>query len=524
MTGGRAIIVGAGPAGLTAAYELQARTEIAPVVLEASGEIGGISKTVKYKGNRLDIGGHRFFSQSDRVMRWWQNILPLQGQPSGDDIALGRDVPLSHLPGAPDPRKTDKVMLVRKRLSRILHRGRLYDYPVSLSYGTLRNLGALAIIKIASSYLKASVLPIRPERTLEEFFVNRFGRELYLTFFKDYTEKVWGLPCSQIKPEWGAQRIKGFSLGKAISSGISRLFRPDRSIAQKKTATTLIERFLYPKLGPGQLWEEVARLVEEHGGQVQLRQEVIGVECSGNRVEAVRVLDRRSGRTRTQTADFFFSSMPVRDLIEAMGQTVPPEVRQVALGLPYRDFITIGLLVNKLLVRNQTRVATVGNLIPDNWIYIQEPGVRLGRLQIFNNWSPYMVADPEKVWLGLEYFCSQTDPIWRCEDQELIAMAGDELARIGLIDKKDVLDGVAVRVPKAYPTYSGTYAQFDVVRRYLDRLENLFLIGRNGMHRYNNQDHSMLAAMTAVEVVAGDAGSRQDIWRVNSEDVYCEEK
>lgn len=532
-----AIIIGAGPAGLTAAYELLDRTDIRPVVFEASNDIGGISKTVNYKGNRIDIGGHRFFSKSDRVMDWWKNALSLQGAPARDDIMLGRELPLAleacqRRPGAPvaarvaapDPEKTDRVMLIRQRLSRIFFLRKFFDYPITLNMNTLRNLGLVRIIRIAAGYLRVVCVPIRKERSLEDFFINRFGRELYLTFFKDYTEKVWGVSCRIIKPEWGAQRIKGLSIAKTILHSMKKLVNRDSSLAQKDVETSLIEQFMYPKLGPGQMWEEVAEIITTCGGELHKNMTVVGVEHRNGRICAVTVREEATGEVQTYTGDYFFSTMPVRDLIGAMGEGVPKDVRQTATGLVYRDFITIGLLLKKLKIRNETDIRTINDIIPDNWIYVQEREVKLGRVQIFNNWSPYMVRDADTVWLGLEYFCNEGDELWSMADTEMADFATRELAQIGIIEAKDVLDSVVIRMPKAYPAYFGTYDNFEVVRNFTDSFENLFLIGRNGMHRYNNADHSMLTAMVAVDNVINNISSKENIWSVNTEDSYHEEK
>jgi protoporphyrinogen oxidase len=519
-----AIIIGAGPAGLTAASELVEHTDIEPVVLEMTDDIGGISKTVNYKGNRMDIGGHRFFSKSDRVMQWWLRFFPLQGAPARDDRLLGRDVPLSPEPNAPDPETADRVMLSRPRVSRILYERTFYDYPISLNWNTVSNLGPGRLMKTAFSYGCAHLKPIRNVASLEDFFINRFGRELYLTFFKDYTEKVWGIACNQISPEWGQQRVRGLSLSKAVADALVRLVVRDGSVGQKKTETSLIQQFLYPKLGPGQLWEQVADYVQGKGGSVQRRRRVVGLKCRGRRIVEVRVQDPDGGEVTTLPADYVFSSMPVVDLLAAMDEVVPPAVRNVARGLMYRDFITVGLLVDRLNIRNQTKMKTVNDVIPDNWIYIQERDVKLGRLQIFNNWSPYMVQDPSKVWLGLEYFCNEGDALWSKPDGEFSQFAADELAKIGVIDRSAVLDSVVVRVPKSYPAYFGTYSQFPVIRGFVDQIENLFLVGRNGMHRYNNQDHSMLTAMAAVENIAQQVTRKDNVWDINAEQEYHEAK
>lgn len=518
-----AIIIGAGPAGLTTAYELLEKTDIKPIIFEMTPYIGGISKTVNYKGNHIDIGGHRFFSKSNRVLAWWQNILPLQGAPSKDDIILSRDINLSKAKDAPDPEKTDLVMLIRKRLSRILFLRSFFDYPISLNWKTFENLGLVRIIKIGFSYLIARLFPIKDEKSLEDFFINRFGTELYLTFFKDYTEKVWGVPCSQIKPDWGAQRIKGLSVTKAIIHAVTRYFLRDPSIDQKKTETSLIEQFMYPKFGPGQLWEEVARQIEEKGGEVQLEHKVFGIKIQNRRIVEVEVENSATGETMRAQGDYFFSTMPVKDLINAMNPNIPIRVREVANGLMYRDFITVGVLLKNLIIINKTNIKTINNIVPDNWIYIQERDVKLGRLQIFNNWSPYMVRDPDTIWIGLEYFCNEGDELWSKSDEEFSDFAIDELEKIGVIDKTAVLDSKVIRMPKAYPAYFGTYDKFQVIRDFIDRFENLFVIGRNGMHKYNNADHSMLTAMTAVNNIIGGIKTKENIWNVNAEEEYHEE-
>ena len=520
----KAIIIGAGPAGLTAAYELLNRTEIKPIIFEMSSDIGGISKTINYKGNRIDLGGHRFFSKSDRVMRWWINIMPLQGAPSKDDLILKREIPLSKELNAPDPEKNDNVMLVRSRLSRILFLRKFFNYPISLDLNTFLNLGFIRIIKIALSYIKVQLFPIKEEKSLEDFFINRFGKELYLTFFKDYTKKVWGVDCTQIKPEWGAQRVKGLSITKAIIHALKNLMSKDSSIYQKRMETSLIEQFMYPKYGPGHMWEKVAKIIEEKGGLIFTNHTVISLKTKDNKIIEVMVKDEIKRKIKTLKADYFFSSMPVKDLILAMGNIVPKEVLKIAEGLVYRDFITVGLLLKRLKVKNTTKRKTINNIIPDNWIYVQERDVKLGRIQVFNNWSPYVVKDPNKIWIGLEYFCNEGDELWSKTDDELAKFAIDELIKIDFIDKDDVLDHTVIRMKKTYPAYFGSYDKFHIIRNFTDKFENLFLIGRNGMHRYNNQDHSMLTAMTAVDNIINNIKTKDNIWAVNAEEEYHEEK
>ena len=521
-----ALIAGAGPAGLTAALELLRRSDITPLVFEADTQVGGISKTVNYRGNRMDLGGHRFFSKSDWVMRWWQEILPVaQGE-----LDPGAAVPISYQqqsrefsPSHLGDPSSDAVMLVRQRLSRIFYRRRFFDYPLKLSSRTLHNMGLLETLRIGLSYGQAQLIRRAPEATLEDFLVNRFGDRLYRTFFKDYTEKVWGVPCGEISAEWGAQRIKGLSVTKALAHAILSPFRSGGDTSQKSTETSLIERFLYPKFGPGQMWEEVARHVQARGGEIHLGHRIVALKRIGLEIVGATVRDESTGAVREVSCDFFVSTMPVRDLT-AMLQPDDSQVIRVADGLPYRDFMTAGLLLRRMnLKSNESDRGAANGMPPDNWIYIQEPDVKIGRLQVFNNWSPALVPDPNTIWLGLEYFCNEGDPLWTMDSGKFIDFAAAELEKIGMISRSDVLDGTMVRVPKAYPAYFGEYNRFAVVRDYLERFSNLYPVGRNGMHRYNNQDHSMLAANGAVTAILNAGAGKSAIWQINADEEYHEE-
>jgi protoporphyrinogen oxidase len=521
-----AVIAGAGPAGLTAALELLRRSNIAPIVFEADAQVGGISKTINYRGNRMDLGGHRFFSKSDWVMRWWQDILPVaEGHtPSSSALRINyqgrsRDL-IPQIRAAASP---DAVMLVRQRLSRIFYRRRFFDYPLTLNASTINNLGLIEALRIGLSYGTAQLNSRSPEITLEDFLINRFGTRLYKTFFKDYTEKVWGVPCEAISAEWGAQRIKGLSVAKAIAHALASPFRNSTDPRQERTETSLIERFLYPKLGPGQMWEEVARHVTGCGGFIELGHRVIGIERDGPNVTAVNVRDAATKTVRRVPCDYFISSMPVRDLVAHL-KPEDSQLLRIADELPYRDFVTAGLLLRRMKSTTGRQDTGFPNgMPPDNWIYIQEPDVRIGRLQVFNNWSPALVADPSTIWLGLEYFCAEGDDLWSMDDGRFVDYAAAELEKIGLIDRRDVIDGTLVRVPKAYPAYFGTYSEFERIRQYLDQFLNLYPVGRNGMHRYNNQDHSMLAANCAVSSIIDGGSGKADIWRINAEEEYHEE-
>ncbi len=515
--------MGAGPAGLTAAYELLHRTDIIPIVIEKSTYMGGISRTINYKGNRMDIGGHRFFSKSDRVMEWWLNILPLQRQ-TGEEQQIayqGSTRTVRSNENARAPESADRVMLLRSRKSRIYFLRKFFEYPIRLSKDTLVKLGALRTVRIGVSYVRSALFPIRNVNSLEQFFINRFGRELYLTFFKSYTEKVWGVPCNEISAEWGEQRIKGLSVTKTILHFVKQKFRTRKDLAQKNTETSLIEQFMYPKYGPGQMWEEVARIVTAKGGQILTGLNVTKIHIEGDRVTAITALGDPTGEAQRLEGDFFFSTLPIKELINDMQTEVPDQIREISDGLIYRDFITVGLLLSKLKVNDRHEQSR--KLISDNWIYIQEPDVVAGRLQIFNNWSPYMVADANTVWVGVEYFCYEGDELWRKPDAEMAQLAAAELDKIGIIEQADVLDSTVIRMPKTYPAYFGSYSRFPVLRQYLDRFENLFLVGRNGMHKYNNQDHSMLTAMIAVDNIAEGRTNKDNIWSVNTETDYHEE-
>jgi len=509
------IIIGAGPAGLTAAEELlEDNGEYRVTVLEESGALGGISRTVRHAGNRMDIGGHRFFTKSGRIREKWERRMPLQGAPAWDDALLGREKPLS--PGGPDPEAEDRVMLIRDRVSRIYYGGRFFDYPISMKRGTLKAMGLVTTMRAGFGYLAACLFK-KPETSLENFYINRFGRVLYGMFFESYTEKLWGRHPREISSDWGAQRVKGLS----VLALCKNMLTPKRR--KKEVETSLIEQFWYPKFGPGQLWETVAEEVEKHGGTILKNHRVSRVQVIGGRVASV-TCETPEGEVNL-SGDVFVSSMPVKDLIEAMEGDRPPEpILSIAQGLPYRDFVTVGLLVDRLNLKNETSWKTVGNIVPDCWIYVQDAGVKLGRIQIFNNWSPYMVRDPERtVWIGLEYFCREGDEFWNMTEEECVRFASEELMRMNILSQGSVLDSHRERVKKAYPAYFDTYAQMDRLIDYLTGIENLYCVGRNGQHRYNNMDHSMLTAMVAADLIRGKAGDKTALWQVNTEKEYHEE-
>jgi protoporphyrinogen oxidase len=464
--GDRVVVCGAGPAGLTAAY-LLGKAGYRVTVLEATGQVGGLARTVEYKGFRFDLGGHRFFTQLPVVQALWDELL-------GPEMI---DVP---------------------RLSRIYYKGKYFQYPLQIA-DALRGLGVWECALIVASYLRSRAFPQAPEENFEEWVSNRFGRRLYRIFFKTYTEKVWGIPCTEIRAEWAAQRIQGLSLMRALLSGTPLNKRPT-------PIKTLINHFRYPRLGPGQMWEACRDRVVGQGGEVRLEHRVTRLELENGQVRAMWAATP-DGERRFQ-GEHFISTAPLRSLIRAAGEAAPAPVQVAAKGLGYRDFIVVAVILDR------------EQLFPDNWLYIHSPDARVGRIQNFNNWSASLVPEQGRTCLGLEYFCSREDELWTMSDQALVALATQELSKLGLAQGAKVLDASVVRVPDAYPVYDSTYrAHLGVVRGWLDPIANLHTIGRNGMHKYNNQDHSMYAAMLTVANLGGDA---HDVWMVNSDFEYHE--
>lgn len=464
------VIIGAGPAGLTAAYEL-CKAGIRSVILEKDKVVGGISRTVNYKGYHFDIGGHRFFTKVKAVEAMWREVLE------------------------------EGKFLRRNRLSRIYYNKKFFYYPLRAS-NALLGLGIWNSALIFLSYLRAQMFPEKPEDTFEQWISNRFGKRLYNIFFKTYTEKVWGIPCNQIMAEWAAQRIKGLSLLAAVKSALIQKQQTKGDVIK-----TLIDAFDYPELGPGMMWETVKGIVERQGAELRLKSGVEKILWSKGRVDALEVLI--DGKPETIEGTDFISTMPIKELIQKFDPPVPDNVLKAAEALNYRDFLTVALVINK------------PELFPDNWIYIHDSDVKVGRIQNFKNWSPSMVPDPDKTCLGLEYFCFEGDGLWTMADSDLVELGKKEVGILGLVNPADVEDGSVVRMPKAYPVYDGTYAEsLRVVREFLDDLPNLQLVGRNGMHKYNNQDHSMLTAMLAVKNILG---ANYDLWQVNAEQEYHEE-
>lgn len=509
------VIIGAGPAGLTAAYYLLKSEDFHPIIIEAGERVGGISRTDEYKGNRVDLGGHRFFSKKREVIELWQEILPPQGAPARDDIETGRECSFT---GTADPEKSDNVLLKRRRVSRIYYRKRFFDYPITLKPSTFINTGLLNALKIGFGYMGSCIHKL-PETSLESFYINRFGKPLYRMFFEDYTKKLWGVSPADISADWGAQRVKDLSVKRVIKEGLKKP-------AKKKEGEALLtDEFYYPKLGPGQLWERLSEIVREKGAELYTCKEVVKVNVGDGKIVSVTVRnsDKASpdfGKEETISCDYLLSSMPIKDLAEALPD-VPEDIYNAAVRLPYRDFITVGLLLDKIELKNKTKLKTVNDIVPDCWIYVQERDVKVGRLQIFNNWSPYMVDDINRhIWVGMEYFCSEGDSLWNMKEEDFIAFAESELEKIGVAKRENIADSYMTRVKKAYPAYFGTYSEFPKIKEYLDTFPNLFCIGRNGQHRYNNMDHSMLTAKYAAEAIISGTDDKKSVWNVNTEQEY----
>jgi len=465
--GGRkkVVIIGGGPAGITAAYKLS-RSSVESVVLEKENDLGGISKTVNYKGYFFDIGGHRFFTRIEAVDKIWKE-------------ALGKD------------------FLKRKRMSRIYFNNKFFHYPLE-PLNALIGLGLRNSFLVLASYIYSHMFPSKREDTFEQWVTNRFGARLYETFFKAYTEKVWGMSCGEIRAEWAAQRIKGLSLFKALKDGLMK------NSNNRPVIKSLINGFHYPRQGPGMMWRKLADMARQNGAEISLGAEVVAVLLDKGRVTAVEV--RQDDSTGLIKGTHFISSMPIKELVAKIRPAVPGHILEAANGLKYRDFLTVALIIDK------------GDLFPDNWLYIHDPTVRLGRIQNFKNWSPFMVPDQNKTCLGLEYFCFENDELWNMTDKGLIELGKTELEKLGLVDAGSVEDGAVVRMPKAYPVYDAGYKErLAIVRDYLSGIGNIQLAGRNGLHKYNNQDHSMLTAMLAVENILG---ADHDIWSVNEGEDY----
>lgn len=509
----KVLIIGAGPAGLTAGYELLKKSkEYEVLILEASNDIGGISKTVKYKGNRMDIGGHRFFSKDKRVVDFWREIMPVQSKPAFDYKKTKRNVSIEKT--GVDPNKTDNVMLIRNRLSRIYYLNKFFDYPISLKWETFKNLGLIRTITSGFSYLK-TIFFKKKEDCLENFYINRFGKVMYSMFFMKYTEKLWGRSPKEISADWGAQRVKGLSIFVVIKDTLCRILK----IKRNNVETSLIEEFYYPKYGPGQFYELLSKKIIKMGGKILKNTKVEKIKFKDNKIKSVITNNGEFD------ADIFISSMPLADLILALNgnKKIPNEIIRIASNLPFRDFVTVGLLVDKLKIKNETNIKTLSNIVPDCWIYVQDPDVKLLRIQIFNNWSPYMLKDPyNTIWIGAEYTCSKDDSFFNLSDKEMFKFVSNELEKIGIIDSSSVKDYCVARVEKAYPSYFDTYDEIDKIINYIDKYPNLYCVGRNGQHRYNNMDHSIITSFEAVNNIINNISNKSNIWNVNTDKEYHE--
>ncbi len=516
------VIIGAGPAGLACALGLSEDPSFNIIIIEKLKTIGGLSRTVEWNGNRMDLGGHRFFTKSDRVMQIWKEILPIQGKPSKDDILTERFKSMEYEKDGPDPEKEDRVMLIRKRISRIYFEKKFYDYPLTLNIDTLKNLGLLRISKIAFSYLKAKALP-KQEINLENFFINRFGYELYSIFFKDYTKKVWGFYPSAMKAEWGVQRVKGLSITTLIKDMILNSLSASYS-KTKKIETTLIRKFYYPKYGPGQMWDEIAKTLKKRGVKIITGVDIKSIDIENEKVKKISFYDRITETLLNIDVDYLVSSAAIKDSISLFNK-VPQEIESVVSSLFYRDFITAGLLFKKMKIKDTTDEKTINGIIPDNWIYLQDKDVVSGRLQIFNNWSPYLVKDLSNVWVGFEFFCNEGDELWSLKDDEIIKIAIEDGEKTQIFSREDFIGGTVIRCHKAYPAYFGEgYENLSKIKDYLNSIKNFYSIGRNGMHRYNNMDHSFLSGLVASDLIKESSSDKQKIWQINTESEYLEEK
>lgn len=513
MTEGKkktAIIIGAGPAGLSAACKLIDETDIKPIIIEQDSVVGGISKTVFYDGCGTDIGPHRFFTKSSDVMNFITDFLPLQGKPAKDDILLNRNFVQTD---GSDPENEDLVFLKRRRFSRIYYLKKFFDYPISLKPKLFLNLGFVRTMKIGFSYIKSCFVK-RNEVSLEDFMINHFGKVLYELFFEKYTQKVWGKHPSEIPKDWGSQRIKGVSLFKIL---LKAVLAPFNVILKRETERSLVEEYYYPKYGAGQLWSLMAEKIVKSGGEIRFNSKAEKFYNDGKRIYSVVLNNGEEIK-----ADYLISSMPIKDLISGM-QYVPNTVQNIASNLEYRNYILVSLIASKINLKNDTNYPTVNNIAPDSWIYMQEEDIKAGRIHIMNNFTPYVIDDfKNKVVINLEYFCSEGDEFWTKSQEDMINFGISELKKLNIIKKEDILQSKYIALEKAYPAYFGAYKDFDVIKDYLNKFDNIYCIGRNGQHKYNNMDHSILSGLNVVYAIK--TGNPTILWDVNTESDYQETK
>lgn len=479
----KVIIIGAGPAGLSAAVELSQNPDIELIIYEAESQIGGLARTLEYNRNKIDIGPHRFFSKSDEIVEFWKKCL--------------------------NYKENDEKFLLKDRFTRIYFLDKFFNYPINFDIKTALSLGTVRIFKILISYFKSALFPIKDEKNLEDFFINRFGKELYLTFFKSYTEKVWGIPVSEIPSDWGGQRIKGLSITKIAISAVKSILK----ISDKNKETSLTDFFYYPEDGAGMMWNKMGEVIKDNGGKICTNKKVVALKTSESKVVEISIQDANKDEITTEKADYVISSMPVKDLINSM-ENIPTEISAIANNLVYRDMVLLGLLFKKF--KNKP--------FSDNWIYLHDKNVKAGRIEIYNNFSMKMLEDKNTVSIGLEYFCNQNDETWQKSNEELIKIGVIELSQMKFFNEEDFIAGSVYRIEKAYPAYFGSYSKFDEIVKFTNKFENLFLIGRNGMHRYNNMDHSVMCGLTAARNIMSKKNDKLDIWNINLEDEYHEAK
>lgn len=501
------IIIGAGAAGMSAAYKLVTESDIKPIIIESESMIGGLAKTLVYDQTKADIGPHRFFTKNEKVMNLWKEVLPLQGFKAKDDIILNRKT--EFYGGNANPETDDNVFLRRRRFSRIYYMKKFFDYPVKMNLKTVMNLGMLRTVAAGLSYIKSCIIK-RKENNLEDFMINRFGKVLYRMFFEFYTQKVWGRHPKNISKEWGMQRIKGLSLLKAILSKFSF-----------KKETSLIEEYFYPKLGAGQMWDKMAETIIEKGGEIHLNSKVVGMSLENNKIISLCVQTVEG--IKNYCADYIISSMPIKELIMGI-ESVPDNIKQIAEGLPYRDYQLISFKVNDFKLKNNTNHPTIDNICPDSWVYVQDREVSVGRIYIPKNFSPYLNENINDILICMEYFCNKGDELWEFSDDEMYEFAANELIKLNAVtSKNDIKESYRFKTEKAYPAYFDSYKDFDEIKNFINSIENLYLIGRNGQHKYNNMDHSTLSGISVAETIMY-GGEKTELWEINTEQVYQETK
>ncbi len=511
-----AVIIGGGPAGLSFAYSLLKNTNnIKPIVIEECDCLGGLSKTMNHNNNGIDIGPHRFFTRNDEVFQLWNELLEIQDSPAADDKILNR-FPASNC-GAANPEEQDNIFLKRKRFSRIYYNNHFIDYPIKLNPAIFKALGLKKTFLAGLSYLK-SCTKKRKENNLENFMINRFGKVLYQLFFENYTEKVWGIHPNSISKEWGEQRIKKISILNVIKDTLLTNLK-----IKFNKETSLIDEYYYPKYGSSQMYNLMAEKIKEMGGDIILNGKVNKIIKNCNSIERIEYVDTQTNEIKTLTGNYFISSMPIKDLIINMNE-VPDEVSEIAKNLPYRDFILVNFILNKLNLKNNTKYPTINNIAPDSWVYLQDTGIKAGRLNIMNNFSPYIINDfKNDIVVSLEYFCTENDEFWNKTDKEIIDFATNELILSSIADKSDIKGIKCFKIKKAYPAYFGSYSQFNKIQDYINTIDNLYCIGRNGQHKYNNMDHSVLSGITAAKIIINNT-DKALLWEVNTDKIYQEIK